>query len=134
MPLTYSSKAKNKIMQPFFGRFRQTYRGPRSSIVENRESNFFIIDINKINNSLSKTETNIDNISSNFIGNLNNLLDYQLYSDGLFYDLSTIKVYYEDVTGLNTPQEQILLLNKLNGLSAILSNLEKKVTRLENGK
>jgi t-SNARE complex subunit (syntaxin) len=134
MPITYLSKAKDTVMQPFFGRFRQTYRGARNSTVENRESNFFIIDINKINNSLTKTESNINNISDNFVGNLNNLLDYQKYSDGLFYDLRPIKVYYDDTTGLNPQQETDFLLNKLNGLSAILAKLKTKVTRLENGR
>lgn len=134
MPITYLSKAKDTVLQPFFGRFRQTYRGARNSVVENRESNFFIIDINKINNSLTETELKINNISNNFIGNLNNLLDYQKYSDGLFYDLRPIKVYYDDTTGLNPQEEKDFLLNKLNGLSAILARLESKVTRLENGR
>jgi hypothetical protein len=134
MPTTYASKAKNKLFQPFFNRFRQTYRGYRNSIAENRELNFFLIDVNKINNSLSDTETAIDNIENNFIGKLNNLSEYDISNDGLSYDLTPIKVYYKDMSGLNTASEKNLVLSKANRLSAVLSRIEKKVIRLENGR
>lgn len=134
MPMTYVSNAKNKLFQPFFNRFRQIYRGYRSSIAENRELNFFLIDVNKINNSLSDIEETIDNIEGNFIGNLNNLSDYDISNDGLSYDLTPIKVYYKDMSGLNTALEKNLVLSKANRLSAVLSRIEKKVIRLENGR
>lgn len=134
MPMTYASNAKNKLLQPFFNRFRQIYRGYRSSIAENRELNFFLIDVNKINNSLSDIEETIDNIEGNFIGNLNNLSDYDISNDGLSYDLTPIKVYYKDMGGLNTALEKNLILSKANRLSAVLSRVEKKVIRLENGR
>jgi hypothetical protein len=122
------------LFQPFFNRFRQIYRGYRSSIAENRELNFFLIDINKINNSLSDIEETIDNIEGNFIGNLNNLSDFDISNDGLSYDLTPIKVYYKDMSGLNTASEKNLVLSKANRLSAVLSRVEKKVIRLENGR
>jgi len=134
MPMTYASNAKNKLFQPFFNRFRQIYRGHRSSIAENRELNFFLIDVNKINNSLSDIEETIDNIEGNFIGNLNNLSDFDISNDGLSYDLTPIKVYYKDMSGLNTASEKNLVLSKANRLSAVLSRVEKKVIRLENGR
>jgi hypothetical protein len=134
MPMTYASNAKNKLFQPFFNRFRQIYRGHRSSIAENRELNFFLIDVNKINNSLSDIEETIDNIEGNFIGNLNNLSDFDISNDGLSYDLTPIKVYYKDMSGLNTALEKNLILSKANRLSAVLSRVEKKVIRLENGR
>jgi hypothetical protein len=134
MPMTYASKAKDKLFQPFFNRFRQIYRGYRSSIAENRELNFFLIDVNKINNSLSDIEKTIDNIEGNFIGNLNNLSDFDISNDGLSYDLTPIKVYYKDMSGLNTASEKNLVLSKANRLSAVLSRVEKKVIRLENGR
>jgi hypothetical protein len=134
MPMTYASKAKDKLFQPFFNRFRQIYRGYRSSIAENRELNFFLIDVNKINNSLSDMEKTIDNIEGNFIGNLNNLSDFDISNDGLSYDLTPIKVYYKDMSGLNTASEKNLVLSKANRLSAVLSRVEKKVIRLENGR
>jgi hypothetical protein len=134
MPMTYASNAKNKLFQPFFNRFRQIYRGYRSSIAENRELNFFLIDVNKINNSLSDIEKTIDNIEGNFIGNLNNLSDFDISNDGLSYDLTPIKVYYKDMSGLNTASEKNLVLSKANRLSAVLSRVEKKVIRLENGR
>ena len=134
MPMTYASNAKNKLFQPFFNRFRQIYRGYRSSIAENRELNFFLIDVNKINNSLSDIEETIDNIEGNFIGNLNNLSDFDVSNDGLSYDLTPIKVYYKDMSGLNTALVKNLILSKANRLSAVLSRVEKKVIRLEKGR
>lgn len=96
--------------------------------------NFFLIDVNKINNTLTSINTNIDDVEKNFIGNLNNLSSLEISEDGLFYDLSPIRVFYQDVYELNTPAEQSLYLSKANRLSAILARLETKVTRIENGR
>jgi hypothetical protein len=134
MAKTYPSKAKYRVVQPFFERFRQRYRGHRNSVDENREMNFFLIDVNKINNTLTSISTSIDDVEKNFIGNLNNLSSLEISEDGLFYDLSPIRVFYQDVYELNTPAEQSLYLSKANRLSAILARLETKVTRIENGR
>lgn len=131
MPITYVSKAKKTLMQPIFKRFRQIYRGHRSSIVENRELNFFHIDVNKLNNSLLKSETAIDDIAKNFVGDLNNISEYDKLNDGLFYDLSPIKVYYKETGNLINPIEQDLILSKTNRISAILSRIDKRITILE---
>jgi len=131
MPLTYVSKAKQTLLQPIFKKFRQTYRGHRSSVVENRELNFFHIDINKLNSSLLKSESSIDDIAKNFIGNLNNIPEYDRLNDGFFYDLSPIKVYYKEEGDPSNSVEQNLILSKTNRISAILSRIDKKITRLE---
>ena len=83
---------------------------------------------------MSDIEETIDNIEVNFIGNLNNLSDFDISNDGLSYDLTPIKVYYKDMSGLNTASEKNLVLSKANRLSAVLSRVEKKVIRLENGR
>lgn len=133
MAKTFSKQVSKLILQPIFTKGRQKYRGHRSSLDENREANFFLIDINKINNSLSKSESDIDLLSENFVGNLVNLTDQESLSDGLFYNLTDIKVYYQDVYGVNTPSERVLYLSKMNRLSAIVSRIEKKVKLLEGG-
>lgn len=133
MAKTFSKKINKVLLQPFFIRSRQRYRGHRSSLDENREANFFLIDINKINNSLSKSESDINLLSENFVGDLANMTDQQSLSDGLFYSLTDIKVYYQDVYGINTPSEGVLNLSKMNRLSAIVSRIEHKVTLLESG-
>lgn len=131
MPLTYVSKAKQTLLQPIFKKFRQTYRGHRNSVVENRELNFFHIDINKLNSLLSKSESKIDDIAKNFIGDLNNISEYDKLNDGLFYDLSTIKVYYKEADSPSNSVEQNLILSKTNRISAMISRIDKKITRLE---
>ena len=131
MPLTYTSKAKQTLLQPIFKKFRQTYRGYRSSVVENRELNFFHIDVNKLNSLFTESESKIDNIAKNFIGDLNNISEYNKLNDGLFYDLSPIKVYYKEAGDPSNSVEQNLILSKTNRISAILSRIDKKITRLE---
>ena len=131
MPLTYVSKAKQTLLQPIFKKFRQTYRGHRNSVVENRELNFFHIDINKLNSLLSKSESKIDNIAKDFIGDLNNISEYDKLNDGLFYDLSPIKVYYKEADSPSNSVEQNLILSKTNRISAMISRIDKKITRLE---
>lgn len=131
MPLTYVSKAKQTLLQPIFRKFRQNYRGHRNSVVENRELNFFHIDINKLNSLLSKSESSIDDIAKKFIGDLNNIPEYDRLNDGFFYDLSPIKVYYKEEGDLSNSVEQNLILSKTNRISAMLSRIDKKITRLE---
>jgi hypothetical protein len=133
MAKTFSKKINKLLLQPVFTKNRQKYRGHRSSVDENREANFFLIDINKINNFLSKSESDINLLSENFVGNLTNLTDQESLSDGLFYNLTDIKVYYQDVYDINTPSEIVLNLSKMNRLSAIVSRIEKKVKLLEGG-
>ena len=60
MAKTFSKQVSKLILQPIFTKGRQKYRGHRSSLDENMEANFFLTDINKINNSFSKTESNIN--------------------------------------------------------------------------
>ena len=131
MPITYVSQAKQTLMQPFFRRFRQTYRCPRISVNENRESNFFHIDVNKLNSLLLGIEKDIDRIAESFVGDLNNLSEYNKLNDGLFYDLEPIKVYYKQRSDLNVSVEKNLILSKTNRLSALLSRIDRKLTRLE---
>lgn len=131
MPLTYTSKARQTLLQPIFKKFRQTYRGYRNSVVENRELNFFHIDVNKLNSLLTKSESKIDDIAKNFIGDLNNISEYDKLNDGLFYDLSPIKAYYKEASNPNASVEQNLILSKTNRISAMLSRIDKKITRLE---
>ena len=59
MAKTFSKQVSKLILQPIFTKGRQKYRGHRSSLDENREANFFLIDINKINNELKKEDEQI---------------------------------------------------------------------------
>jgi len=131
MPITYTSQAKQTLMQPFFRRFRQTYRGHRISVNENRESNFFHIDVSILNSLLLKIDKDIDRIADIFVGDLNNLSELNKLNDGLFHDLGPIKVYYKQRSDLNVSVEENLVLSKTNRLSALLSRIDRKVTRLE---
>lgn len=130
MQKTFSIRAQ-RLVQPFFGRFRQRYRGHRVSLDENREANFFLLDINVINAQLEAIKTTQSDLANNFIGNFNNLSELERLDHGQNYDLSSIDVFYQDVYGLSEAALQPLVLAKAGKISSILERLEKKVKILE---
>lgn len=130
MQKTFSIRAQ-RLVQPFFNRFRQRYRGHRTSLDENREANFFLLDINIIDAQLELNKATKSDLANNFIGKLNNLSELEKLNHGQNYDLSDIEVYYQDVYGLTEPVLLPLVLPKAGKLSSILERLERKVKILE---
>jgi len=65
MAITY--REIKRIVQPLFSRYRNTFRGPRSSQKENLEMNKFLIDIKRLEEKINilneKVKEKYENIS-----------------------------------------------------------------------
>jgi len=130
MAITY--REIKRIVQPLFSRYRNTFRGPRSSQKENLEMNKFLIDIKRLEEKINilneKVYTDIQIILG--YGDPEQVQVHEEYDDGKYYMFDDILVKYGDESA--TPE--YLQIDTMETIAARLSRVAKKVKELEQKK
>lgn len=129
MAKTYTNQKNiDRLREPLFQISRTKFRGVRSSLNENLETNLLKLDLTRISNELDNVDSSILDDLVFLIGDINDINQSVLQNDGLSYMISGVKFYFDDTTSLSD-----LEIDTVNKLSSKLSRLTNKVQRLEAG-
>ena len=128
MSISYTNTNNSKrIKEPLFQRQRVKYKGPRSSQLENVETNMLQLDFRRILIELDNTDIKVlDNITY-FTGDKSLITEQVKLEDGLSSEISSIEVYIDSELAI----EETLVLDSMDKLSSKLVRLLSKVKRLE---
>jgi len=134
MTTTYINQTNAKrIREPLFNVFRIKYRNFRSSEKENLETNLFKLDISRIMDELETIDLSIIEYMTNIVGEIKDITESVKLDDGLSYAISGVNVHL-DLFKYVSEQEisgQVLNIDVTNKLSAKLTRLYNKVSRIE---
>jgi hypothetical protein len=134
MANTFSDKDNSgKIIEPFFSRSRQKFKGERNSGQENLEINALIVDINRINNQALSMEDSLENISLDLVSKISDLTEIEILDDGKNFEISNTNILIDDQTSPYGTLEQAMVLETLNKISGKIKKIQNKIKRLENG-
>lgn len=129
MSKTFNSLAKiSKVKEPLFQIGRAKYRAPRSSGLENLETNMLKIDLTRILNELEAIDISILENLELIVGNKNDITSTTYLSDGLSSSIEGVDFKYGDDL-----VETDMKIDTTDKLSGTLSRLVLKVQRLEMG-
>lgn len=134
MANTFSDQDNSgKIIEPFFSRSRQKFKGERNSGQENLEINALIVDFNRINNQALSIEDSLENISLNLVSKISDLTEAEILDDGKNFEISNTNILIDDQTSSYGTLEQAMILETLNKISGKIKKVQNKIKRLENG-
>jgi len=130
MPITYTKQSHTKrLIEPFFSRFRQKYRGARNSKRENLEMNSLIVDFNRINNQLDLIDSTCNNYSANINGKIYSIVETEVLVDGVDVEVDGVAALAVDEI---TNNASTININDIVKITGKLSRLHNKVKFLEN--
>ncbi len=130
MSITYTKRVNTKrIREPLFQKSRTKYKAPRSSELENFETNLLKLDITRILKELSSIDIQVIGKITYFIGDKKLITEQVNLDDGLSTVLPDINLYMDKVGATEDP----VLLESIDKLSAKLLRMFSKVKRLEIG-
>jgi len=130
MATTFNNrKNSQRIREPLFNINRIKYRGPRSSELENLETNLLKLDITRILTELENIDISILDSLTYVLGSTKNLSEQQKLQDGISYDIENVFFYIENVIQL----DYTLVIDTIDKVSSKLSRLSAKIKRLESG-
>lgn len=126
-----SYKEIKRIVQPLYQKYRNTFRGPRSSQMENMEMNKFLIDVNRLEERIDSTKSKVYEDIRIFINQVDPEVNEIHYSneDGFYYSFENDNLKFYEHNGSATPD--YLELPVMNTISGRLSRLREKVKNLE---
>jgi hypothetical protein len=121
-----------RIIQPLFQRYRNTFRGPRSSAKENLEMNKMLIDLKKLDEKADYLNEKTYSSIQIFVGQVDpeQLQIHDDYEDGKYYRFDD--VIFEFFGDGATPD--YLEIDTTSTVSSKLSRIAEKVKELENKK
>jgi hypothetical protein len=127
-----SYKEKKRISQPLYQRYRNTYRGPRSSQVENMEMNKILIDIKILEEKIEALNLKVYEDVRVFVNQVDPELNeiHDLEDDGFYYTFTRDTLTFNEYGG--SPNPDYLEIPVLNTISGRLSRMAEKVKNLEN--
>lgn len=127
MANTYNEN--KRIIEPLYRRYRNTYRGYRSSEKENLEMGQFLIDVNRLEERIVQTDLESFSKVRILVGALDSeeVDIHSQDSDGKIYIFSDIEVFH-DYSG---SEEQELEVQTLSTLASRLQRLNQKIKKLE---
>lgn len=130
MPITYTKQSHTKrLIEPFFSRFRQKYRGSRNSKRENLEMNSLIVDFNRINNQLDLIDSTCNTYSATINGKISSIVEAELLVDGVDVEIDGVTAStVNEITNNASPID----INNIVKITGKLSRLHNKVKFLEN--
>jgi hypothetical protein len=130
--MTRSYKEIKRISQPLYQRYRNTYRGPRSSQMENMEMNKILIDIKILEEKTEALNLKVYEDVRIFINQVDPELNeiHSLEDDGFYYTFAADMLTFNEYGG--SPDPDYLEIPVLNTVSGRLSRLAEKVKNLEN--
>jgi hypothetical protein len=130
MAISYRNSNKiNRIIEPLYQIDRVKLKSPRSSLMENLESNLLKIDFSRILKHLDEIDDSILDKITYFVGDITDYTEQARLDDGIAYDFPGIQTYIDEAS----PALEELTIDTTNKLSGKLSRLINKVSRLENG-
>jgi hypothetical protein len=130
MPITYTKQSHTKrLIEPFFSRFRQKYRGSRNSKRENLEMNSLIVDFNRIDNQLDSIDASCNNYSASINGKISSIVEEEVLVDGVDVEVNGVTASAVDEI---THNASIIDINNIVKITGKLSRLHNKVKFLEN--
>jgi len=131
MANTYSSNNKRiRIREPLYSRHRAKYRGARSSVDQNVETNLFRIDVSRILKELDDIDINILNDLKILVGEKSEITDTILLEDGLSYMIDGVAFTYgHDDLSLEVMGE--MKIDTLDKISSKLLRIQRKIKDLE---
>ena len=127
MPITYTKQSHTKrLIEPFFSRFRQKYRGTRNSKRENLEMNSLIVDFNRINNQLDLIDSTCNSYSADINGKIFSIVEADVLVDGVDIEIDGVSASIVNETTSN------ININDIVKITGKLSRLQNKIKFLEN--
>lgn len=129
MAITYS-EAK-RIVQPLFERYRNIFRGPRSSHFENLEMNKILIDLKRLDEKIDKTNSDVYDKVRILVGQVDPEAPviHDQKEDGLYYKFLDENIFF--YSGGMQLNPILLEVPTTLTLSGRLSALHEKIKRLE---
>lgn len=130
MAITYRSP--RRLIQPLFQRYRNTFRGPRSSRLENLEMNKILIDFKRLDEKADYLDEKSYSDIRIFVGQIDpeDVPLHEEYEDGKYYIFEDVLVeYYGDSA---TPTN--LSIDTISTMSSKLSRIQRKILTLEQKK
>lgn len=127
-----SYREKNRILQPLYQRYRNTYRGSRNSGVENMEMNKILIDIKILEEKCEALDSKVYEDVRIFINQIDPEVNeiHTLEDDGFFYRFTDNTLTFNGHDGSGNADN--LKIPVLNTVSGRISRLAQKVKNLEN--
>jgi hypothetical protein len=134
MGITFSKKSnRRRIVEPLFNRSRQKYRASRISSSEVLEMNSLILDLERIQLDLDEIDASILSKTYGISGNIKSVTLEEKLNDGSDYAIDGVEINIDDPDTTYGSSIQSLSIKNTNILSARLSRIESRVSRLENG-
>ena len=127
-----SYRENKRIIQPLFQRYRNTYRGPRSSEKENLEMNKILIDIKRLEEKVNNLNNNSYQDIRIFVGQVDpefNSIHLE-NEDGLYYSFSDILIHYKD----EVTDPATLEIDTTSTMAGKMSRILQKIKMLEKNK
>lgn len=134
MPKIYTNQSNStRIREPLFNISRVKYKGSRLSEQENVETNLLKLDITRISLELEQIDSAVIDNLVYLIGDIADITESVKLNDGLSYSVAgvTTSIFGYKDPDIESPTTQVLSIDVTNKLSAKLSRLYSKVTRLE---
>jgi len=134
MTTTYTNQTNAKrIREPLFNVDRIKYRNFRSSEKENVETNLFKLDISRIMDELETIDLSIIEYITNIVGDIKDITESVKLDDGLSYAISGVNIHLDlfKYVSEEAISGQVLNIDVTNKLSAKLTRLYNKVSRIE---
>jgi len=118
-----------RIIQPLYQRYRNVFRGPRNSEMENMEMNKILIDMHRLDEYILNVDDRIYDEQRILVGHVDPEKPqiHEEYYDGKYYIFSDVQFeYYGDSA---TPD--YLQIDTLDTAASKLTRLSKKIKILE---
>jgi hypothetical protein len=114
MAISYRNSNKiNRIIEPLYQIDRVKLKSPRSSLMENLESNLLKIDFSRILKHLDEIDDSILDKITYFVGDITDYTEQARLDDGIAYDFPGIQTYIDEAS----PALEELTIDTTNKLS-----------------
>lgn len=130
MAITYTTS--KRFIQPLFQRYRNIFRGPRNSHLQNLEMGKILIDLKRLDENADVLDQKIYTDVQIFVGQVDPTLVqvHEEYEDGSYYIFNDVLVdYFGDSA---TPTN--LTIDTVSTMSSKLSRISRKISTLEKRK
>lgn len=121
-----------RIVQPLYQRYRNTFRGPRSSQKENLEMNKILIDLKRLDEKVDNLNNKLYENVRIFVGQVDpeSAGIHSEYEDGLYYEFDDIQVEFSGDSA--TPD--YVVVDTTSTIIGKMSRINQKIKYLENKK
>lgn len=121
-----------RIIQPLYQRYRNTFRGPRSSQKENLEMNKILIDLKRLDEKVDNLNDKLYEDVRIFVGQVDPEMTgiHTEYEDGLYYEFDDVRIEFSGDSA--TPD--YVVIDTTSTIIGKISRINQKIKYLENKK